>query len=81
MPPLLPGDDLASNRPGESLRKLLAAEGPTSAQRVVNWLLRRTTDGRKSETEAHRVQAVLERYVGFPVHVEPVLVLAAVGAR
>ncbi|MGA4843397.1 nuclease-related domain-containing protein [Streptomyces sp. G45] len=34
--------------------------------------------GRKSKAEAHRVQSVLERYVDFPVRVEPVLVFVGV---
>ncbi|MEW2528183.1 nuclease-related domain-containing protein [Streptomyces sp. NPDC047071] len=158
LPPLTPADDLALNRPGESLRAKLEAEGPTLLQRLIDWLLRRPSEldsyrkglagevrvgaelqrlthhgwhvlhsielprkvdidhlligpggifcintkrhfgkavwvgdemtrvnhgkpqpyGRKSKAEAGRVQAVLERYVGFPVRVEPVLVFVGV---
>ncbi|MEU6823020.1 nuclease-related domain-containing protein [Streptomyces atriruber] len=158
LPPLTPQDDLASNRPGASLRELLEREGPTPGRRFLNWLLRRETEwdsyrkglagelrvgselerltrrgwrvlhsiqlprkvdidhlligpggvfcintkrhlgkavwvgdemvrvnhgkpqpyGRKSKAEARRVQDVLERYVGIPVQVEPVLVFVGV---
>ncbi|MFI8931085.1 nuclease-related domain-containing protein [Streptomyces sp. NPDC053474] len=158
LPPLTPAHDLALNRPGESLREKLEAEGPTLSQRLINWLLRRPSEldsyrkgltgelrvgaelqrlshhgwrvlhsielprkvdidhlligpggvfcintkrhlgkavwvgdemarvnhgkpqpyGRKSKAEADRVQTVLERHVGFPVRVEPVLVFVGV---
>ncbi|MEI5102453.1 nuclease-related domain-containing protein [Streptomyces sp. PmtG] len=68
LPPLTPLHDLASNRPGESLRKLLAAEGPTPARRVVNWLLRRTTEWdsyRKGLAGELRVGAELQRLTRY----------------
>ncbi|MFD3589865.1 nuclease-related domain-containing protein [Streptomyces sp. NPDC058683] len=158
LPPLTAADDLSANRPGESLRDLLAKSGPSLIKRVVSQLLRRSTEwdswrtglageqrvgaelnrlerhgwrvlhsiplgdkvdvdhlligpggvfsintkhhhkravwvgddsvkvdrgkpvpyARKSRAEAKRVARVLERYCGFPVPVEPVLVFVGV---
>lgn len=39
LPPLTPADDLSTNRPGESLRDLLATSGPGLIERVVSRLL------------------------------------------
>ncbi|MEV7198229.1 nuclease-related domain-containing protein [Streptomyces sp. NPDC093510] len=64
LPPLTPPDDLALNRPGAALRQLLDTEGPTPAQRVLNWLLRRETEWdsyRKGLAGEVRVGAELER--------------------
>ncbi|WP_106975449.1 nuclease-related domain-containing protein [Streptomyces sp. NRRL S-455] len=44
LPPLTPADDLATNRPGESLRDLLDKSGPGLIERVVSRLLRRPTE-------------------------------------
>lgn len=158
LPSLTPADDLAANRPGQSLRDLLQKSGPGLIERVVSQLLRRPTEWdswrkglagekrvgaelnrltrhgwrilhsiplanhvdvdhlligpggvfsintkhhhnkavwvgddavkvnhgkpapyvRKSRAEAKRVVRVLERYCGFPVPVEPVLVFVGV---
>ncbi|MWA15441.1 nuclease-related domain-containing protein [Streptomyces sp. BA2] len=59
LPPLTPPDDLALNRPGESLRCLLAEKGPSPAQRVLSWLLRR-----ESEWDSWRMGLAGERRVG-----------------
>ncbi|MGW7075097.1 nuclease-related domain-containing protein [Streptomyces sp. NPDC054866] len=59
LPPLTPPDDLALNRPGEGLRRLLAEKGPGAAQRVVSWLLRR-----ESEWDSWRMGLAGERRVG-----------------
>ncbi|MGW6023721.1 nuclease-related domain-containing protein [Streptomyces sp. NPDC055099] len=59
LPPLTAPDDLALNRPGEGLRCLLAEKGPSAAQRVLSWLLRR-----ESEWDSWRMGLAGERRVG-----------------
>lgn len=59
LPPLTPVDDLASNRPGETIRNKLATEGPGPVGRLVTWLLRR-----ESEWDSWRTGLVGERRVG-----------------
>lgn len=64
LPPLTPADDLSTNRPGESLRDLLATSGPGLIERVVSRLLLRPTewDGwRKGLAGEKRVGAELDR--------------------
>ncbi|MEH0625995.1 nuclease-related domain-containing protein [Streptomyces stelliscabiei] len=59
LPPLTPADDLSTNRPGESLRDLLATSGPGLIERVVSRLLRR-----RSEWHSWRQGLAGERRVG-----------------
>lgn len=64
LPPLTPADDLSTNRPGESLRDLLAVSGPGLIERVVSLLLRRPTEWdswRKGLAGERRVGAELNR--------------------
>lgn len=64
LPPLTPGDDLAVNPPGHSLRELLDESGPGLMERVVARLLRRPTDWdswRKGLAGERRVGAELNR--------------------
>ncbi|MGW6982919.1 nuclease-related domain-containing protein [Streptomyces sp. NPDC054932] len=57
--PLTPENDLASNRPGEELRRQLAETGTGFLERVVAWMLRRRTDG-----DSWRTGLAGERRVG-----------------
>lgn len=59
LPPLTPGDDLASNTPGTAVRAKLEGLGPGPLERFVAWLLRRPTDG-----DSWRTGLVGERCVG-----------------
>ncbi|MFF4431528.1 nuclease-related domain-containing protein [Streptomyces sp. NPDC001513] len=59
LPPLTPEYDLASNRPGEELRKRLGRTGPGLLGRAVARVLRRGTDG-----DAWRSGLAGERRVG-----------------
>jgi hypothetical protein len=64
LPPLTPADDLSTNRPGESLRDLLATSGPGLIERVISQLLRRPTEWdswRKGLAGERRVGAELDR--------------------
>ncbi|MDQ0811194.1 hypothetical protein QFZ63_002908 [Streptomyces sp. B3I7] len=63
-PPLTAADDLSTNRPGESLRKLLAELGVGPIERVVSQLLRRPVEGeswRRGLAGEKRVGAELNR--------------------
>ncbi|OLZ67016.1 NERD nuclease [Streptomyces sp. IMTB 2501] len=44
LPPLSPSEDLARNRPGAGVLKMIAARGPSTAQRVRAKLLRRSSE-------------------------------------
>ncbi|MEU2229509.1 nuclease-related domain-containing protein [Streptomyces vietnamensis] len=64
LPSLTPADDLAANRPGQSLRDLLEKSGPGLIERVVSQLLRRPTEWdswRKGLAGEKRVGAELNR--------------------
>ncbi|BBC32963.1 Nuclease domain-containing protein [Streptomyces graminofaciens] len=64
LPPLTPSDDLSTNRPGESLRDLLATSGPGLVERVVSRLLRRPSEWhswRQGLAGERRVGAELDR--------------------